>query len=208
MVELNNKYGNTREAIIGFGSYGLILAGILNSPEIGYIAGKQALKLLEKYQADDLIAQAGFVDSTFIAHWKEPVHEMGAKCHHYYRQGMSNGDIWYSGWNLYMGNVFRIYVGEKMSELIDSLYGQETFFQQHNLTNLWQRTQFELYFAKKIRHTEDTGKNFDWEKISRFLWIRWTLPSFYGALFTHHLQPVHRRLSQVLGYVSARRKVL
>ena len=164
MVDLNTRYGNTREAIIGFGSYGLILAGILNSPEIGYTAGKQALKLLEKYKADDLIAQAGFVDSTFIAHWKEPLHEMGAKCHNYYRLGLSQGDIWYSGWNLYMGNVIRVYVGEKATVLIDSLNGQETFFQQHNLTNLWHRTQFELYFAKKIRYPDYTDDDFNWKK--------------------------------------------
>ncbi|WP_165933453.1 adenylate/guanylate cyclase domain-containing protein [Arundinibacter roseus] len=182
MVDLNTKYGNTREAITGFGSYGLILAGILNAPESGYMAGKQALLLLEKYKAEDLVAQAGFIDSTFIAHWKEPITEMATRCFENYRKGLSKGDIWYSGWNLYMSNVFRIYVGDKMSVLLSSLCGQETFFLQHNIANLVQRTRYERHFASILRYARYSDPTFDWQLIlSGF-----TTTVDLTALFTSH----------------------
>ncbi|GHB64908.1 AAA family ATPase [Persicitalea jodogahamensis] len=164
MVELNTRFGNTRQSITGFGSYGLILAGSLNAPESGYATGKQALKLLEKYQADELVALAGFIDHTFIAHWKEPVVKMIDQCYDTYQRGLSQGDIWYSGWNLYMSNSYRLYLGGKMSALTDGIRAHMSFCRQHNLPHPQSRSELDLYVGQRLRYTNYTDPEFDWEQ--------------------------------------------
>ncbi|MBU1822955.1 MAG: GAF domain-containing protein, partial [Bacteroidetes bacterium] len=179
------RFGITREAIIGLGSYGLILAGLLNAPDSGYLVGKQAMRLLERYEADDLIAQAGFVDSTFIAHWKEPIANLAARCFEYYVQGLSKGDILYSGWNLYMRSTAQFYVGENFSTLLEGMKAQETFFQQHNLTNMWQKSVHERYFIHRLATPGYEDPAFDWEGIIGTFTDQNDLTGLF-TLYSHH----------------------
>ncbi|WP_373511454.1 AAA family ATPase [Persicitalea sp.] len=187
MVELNSKFGNTRESITGFGSYGLILAGNMNAPESGYTAGKQALELLEKYQAEELIALAGFIDHTFIAHWKEPIGKMAERCIEAYRRGLAVGDIWYSGWNLYMSNVYCLYVGGKLSHLIESLRAHRGFCVQHNLPNPRPRTDHDLYFCQKMRYANYSDPSFDWQDIISSFQESSDLTALFQAYFHYAL---------------------
>ncbi len=164
MVELNTRYGNTRQSITGFGSYGLILAGSLNAPESGYATGKQALKLLEKYQAEELVALAGFIDNTFIAHWKESGVKMIDQCYDTYRRGLAQGDIWYSGWNLYMSNSYRLYLGGKMSALTEGIRAHIGFCRQHNLPHPQLRSELDLNIGQRLRYTNYTDPDFEWDR--------------------------------------------
>ena len=187
MVELNTRYGNTREAITGFGSYGLILAGSLNAPESGYATGKQSLKLLEKYQADELVALAGFIDNTFIAHWKEPLVKMPDQCYDTYRSGLGQGDIWYSGWNLYMSNAYRLYLGGKMSVLTDGIRAHRDFCQQHNLPQARLRSELDLHLSHRMRYANYSNAGFEWEQSVANLLSSADHNALFHAYFHHAL---------------------
>jgi class 3 adenylate cyclase len=137
MIQLSNKLGNTPESIIGYGSYGLILAGVMHKPEAGYLAGKEAMQLFETFDAPNLESTAGFVDTTMIAHWKESLVSFEQECLKYYRKGLSTGNLEYAAWNLYTHSNSVFFRGGKVSEIIDIYENYEKFYVRHRQLNAY-----------------------------------------------------------------------
>jgi predicted ATPase/GAF domain-containing protein len=137
MVRLSKKLGNTPESIIGYGSYGLILAGVLNKPEAGYNAGKEAMKLFGRFDAPHLVSSAGFVDTTFISHWKEPLAAFESDCLKYYEKGMNTGNLEYAAWNLYSHSNSVLFRGGRISEIAQLYADYEKFYLNHKQLNAY-----------------------------------------------------------------------
>lgn len=138
MVRMSKKFGNTDESIIGYGSYGLVLAGVMNNPEAGYQTGKEAMKLFRKFNAPQLEATAGFVDTMFIAHWKESIYTFEDKCLKYFEKGLNTGNLEYAAWNIYTHSNLLFFRGIAMSELIETLTNYEKFYLRHKQMNVYQ----------------------------------------------------------------------
>lgn len=137
MIGLSNKLGNTSESIIGYGSYGLILAGVLHKPEAGYAAGKEAMKLFETFDAPHLVSTAGFVDTTMISHWKESLVSFEKECLTYYEKGLNTGNLEYAAWNLYTHSNSVFFRGSKVSEMVELYEGYEKFYLSHRQLNAY-----------------------------------------------------------------------
>lgn len=137
MVRLSKKLGNTPESIIGYGSYGLILAGVLNKAEAGYNMGQEAMKLFEKYDAPHLLSSAGFVDTGFILHWKQPLVSFENDCLRYYEKGMNTGNLEYAAWNLYTHSSSVFFRGNKTSEMAEMFANYEKFYLNHKQMNAY-----------------------------------------------------------------------
>ncbi|MFL5764258.1 MAG: trifunctional serine/threonine-protein kinase/ATP-binding protein/SpoIIE family protein phosphatase [Bacteroidia bacterium] len=137
MVRLSKKLGNTPESIIGYGSYGLILAGVLNKPEAGYHAGKEAMKLFDRFDAPHLVSSAGFVDTTFISHWKEPLASFENDCLKYYEKGLNTGNLEYAAWNLYSHSNSVFFRGSRINEIVDLYTEYEKFYLNHKQMNAY-----------------------------------------------------------------------
>ncbi len=137
MINLSNKLGNTPESIIGYGSYGLILAGVMHKPEAGYSAGKEAMKLFETFDAPQLVSAAGFVDTTMISHWKESLVSFEKECLTYYEKGLNTGNLEYAAWNLYTHSNSVFFRGGKISEIVEMFESYEKFYVRHRQLNAY-----------------------------------------------------------------------
>lgn len=137
MVNLSVKLGNTPESIIGYGSYGLILAGVLNKLESGYTVGKEAMKLFDHFDAPHLVSTAGFVNTTFILHWKESLASFEKDCLLYYEKGLNTGNLEYAAWNLYTHSNSVYFRGARLTEIVEMFNNYERFYVRHRQLNAY-----------------------------------------------------------------------
>ena len=137
MVNLSVKFGNTPESIIGYGSYGLILAGVLNKLESGYTVGKEAMKLFDHFDAPHLVSTSGFVNTTFILHWKESLASFEKDCLLYYEKGLNTGNLEYAAWNLYTHSNSVYFRGAKITETVEMFNNYEKFYLRHRQLNAY-----------------------------------------------------------------------
>jgi predicted ATPase/GAF domain-containing protein len=199
MVRLSKKFGNAPESIIGYGSYGLILAGVLNKAEAGYNAGKKAMSLFGKFDAPHLVSSAGFVDTTFISHWKEPLASFENDCLKYYEKGMNTGNLEYASWNLYSHSNSLFFRGIKVQEIADTFADYEKFYLNHKQLNAYgasliiKNTVTKMLLSKQIsvEDTEEEHKLFQLESKANnsvFLFVYNTMKLFLGAMHNQYGQ--------------------
>ena len=97
MVNLAVKYGNAPESIFAYGSYGLLLCGVVGNIDAGYRFGQLALSLLERINAKELKAKTIFLVNFLVRHWKEHVRETLKPFLEAYQSGLEIGDLEYAG---------------------------------------------------------------------------------------------------------------
>src|SRR6516162_4758292 len=73
MVRLSLRYGNNAVSCFAYGSYGVILCGVLGFMRKGAVYGRLALDLLEKLNAKEWMAQIYIPPYGLIFHWTEHV---------------------------------------------------------------------------------------------------------------------------------------
>jgi predicted ATPase len=112
MVQLSVKYGNCPESIIGYGSYGLILASVLKKIDDGIAVGDQAMLLLDKYDNETFVPAACFVDATFIRHYTTTPNQLNQIYKRGYLSGIKVGDLPNVGWNSILEILNRIATGD------------------------------------------------------------------------------------------------
>lgn len=206
MVRLSKKLGNTPESIIGYGSYGLILAGVLNKPEAGYNVGKEAMRLFDKFEAQHLISTAGFVNTTFILHWKESLASFENDCLSYYENGMSTGNLEYAAWNLYTHSNSVLFRGTKVSEIADIYANYEKFYLNHKQLNAYgaslviKNTVNKMLLSEKVSIEDSEDERSLFEKESKanntvFLFVYNTMKLFLGAMHGEY-EPVLKNATQ------------
>jgi PAS domain S-box-containing protein len=75
MVDLCLRFGNCPLAAYAYALYGLLLCSVLQQIERGYQFGKLALRVLDKYQAQDIECRIINNFYSFIIHWKQSARE-------------------------------------------------------------------------------------------------------------------------------------
>lgn len=71
MVRLSVDAGNSRLSAFGWVCYGLAQCAVLGNMKAGYAYGELALRLVERFSADDLRARIHMLFNTFVRHWSE-----------------------------------------------------------------------------------------------------------------------------------------
>jgi histidine kinase len=131
LVSLSVKHGNCAESLVGYGSYGLIIAGIVGDIEAGYQLGKQSLLLLEKYNRKDLTAIAQFTYSSFIHHWKDPLAHSIRDLHSGFEKGLFAGSIEYSAWCMFAKTWAMLFSGQPLREIEETFVNSFEMLQQY-----------------------------------------------------------------------------
>jgi len=70
-IRLSVRYGNSAESSSAYGSYGIVLSGVLGDTESGYFFGKYAFQIINFFKAKEFEGRIIFVFNTFLRHWKE-----------------------------------------------------------------------------------------------------------------------------------------
>ncbi|WP_193198336.1 hybrid sensor histidine kinase/response regulator [Nostoc sp. MG11] len=114
MVNLCIEHGHSAIAAFVYCQYGLVLSGVLGELDAGYQSGKLALRLLDKFKADELKCKVYLVFNTFIRPWKEHINNTLEPLKEGYKSGIETGDIAWLGYNsaYYCDHLF--FVGESL----------------------------------------------------------------------------------------------
>ena len=114
-VNLSLKYGNTASSADAYGSYGVILCGVLGDIQVGSKFGELALKLLEVFDSKETKTKILYVVNNFIKHWKEHAHKTLKPLQYTYQNGLETGNLEYAAYAV-MSHFINSYVtGEKLA---------------------------------------------------------------------------------------------
>lgn len=93
MVRLSLRYGNHPVSCFAYGSYGVLLCGVLGAMREGYRYGQLALDLLDKLNAKEWKAQIYVTPYALIFHWNEHVRNTLRPLQQSFQIGMETGLI-------------------------------------------------------------------------------------------------------------------
>lgn len=93
MVHMSLKYGNTDLSAFAYGSYGVIMCGVLGAMKQGYEYGKLSLFLLDKFGAKEWITQIYTPIYCLIINWNEHIDKTLKPLQESYHIGLETGAI-------------------------------------------------------------------------------------------------------------------
>ncbi|NOY68120.1 MAG: AAA family ATPase [Deltaproteobacteria bacterium] len=130
------KNGNSRHAIFAYAAYGALLGAALGDYKKGREFEYLALKLLEKYGADEFKAKIYMLIGGGIHHWTRPMREGLKLLHDSYLAGIESGDHSFASYGItcYMYTLF--FLGTPLETVIKEfesfLPGLEKIHQQNS----------------------------------------------------------------------------
>ncbi|SDN30266.1 diguanylate cyclase [Halomonas arcis] len=97
-VRLCLRYGNTREAVVGYMVFGVIyLGGVRGHAEAGCEYGRLSLAMLERYNNQMQSAEVPFVYGYFAHSWLHPASDTERYWQRAFEQGLKVGDWFHAG---------------------------------------------------------------------------------------------------------------
>ncbi len=98
LVKLCLKYGDTKDAVIGFMVFGVIFQGaIKQNHKLGYKYANLSLEMIKKYNNSVLYPEVNFVSGYFAFSWLLPTAITEQKWFESYNKGLLIGDLFHSG---------------------------------------------------------------------------------------------------------------
>lgn len=127
MVTLSLKYGLAPSHSFSYGSYGIVLCGLVGDFDTGYAFGKLSLDVLEKLKTHDLFCRTSYVTCIFIWHWKELLSKNIHLFIRDYQLGLETGDFEFAGYSIYGFTTHSFYSGKHLSTLEQEVgqYGKQ-----------------------------------------------------------------------------------
>ncbi len=116
-VNLSAQYGNTNVSISAYMTYGLFLVGKENNIEMGYQFGQLAMKLLNKFNCQEIKAKNLTIFNNFIRHWQEHINITLEPFHEAYAIGLETGDLEWSCYALINYSNQSYFLGKNLQEL-------------------------------------------------------------------------------------------
>ncbi|BAY82451.1 multi-sensor signal transduction multi-kinase [Calothrix parasitica NIES-267] len=134
-VNLSMTYGNSPISASGYGSWALILCGIVGDIETGYQFGQLALSLLERFNSKEIQAGTIFLVNADVRHYREHVRETLASLQSSYSIGLETGDVKFAALatNIY---IYHSYLsGNNLLEVNQKIDNYNQFLYQFKQTN-------------------------------------------------------------------------
>ena len=92
MVQATVRHGLCKESSFAFAAYALMTCGLLREYDKGYQHGKIAIAVLEKFNAQEVLARVSYVSYSTVTVWVEPFQATLPKLLEGYNVGISSGD--------------------------------------------------------------------------------------------------------------------
>ncbi len=107
-IDLSLKYGHFSISGAAYGSYGIILCGVLGDIKTGYKIGELSLYLLENSPNQVLKGRIIYYMNAFVIHWRKHLKDSLTPLQHSYQQCLETGDLEYAGYAVivYCCNAF------------------------------------------------------------------------------------------------------
>ncbi|MBD2250896.1 trifunctional serine/threonine-protein kinase/ATP-binding protein/sensor histidine kinase [Nostoc parmelioides] len=120
-VELSLQDGNAPLSAYAYVLYGLMLCGIIGDIESGYKFGKLALKLTDKFNAEELKAKITEIFYATISHWKEHSKEVLSPLLEGYSAALQTGDLEFASYCLYTHSYTCYFIGTELTGLASEM---------------------------------------------------------------------------------------
>ena len=116
-IEFSVRYGNCLESTVAYASYGIILCAVLGDIEKGYRFGRQALKLLDRFNSKGLRARTLLMVDNFVMPWKESLRKVLPDYLVALESGLETGDFEWASYAAenYCSNA--LIIGEELGRL-------------------------------------------------------------------------------------------
>lgn len=128
IAKLSVRYGNTQLSAHGYVWLGFLLAGILGNIEEADQFGQLALKLIEKMHEERTKAAIIISYYTFIAYWKNPIHQLVPILINSFQTGVDSGELEYAGHTIAAGTYYSLFSGMLLQENLAEIRKYTTFF--------------------------------------------------------------------------------
>ncbi|OQW95028.1 MAG: hypothetical protein BWK79_03795 [Beggiatoa sp. IS2] len=116
-VKLSMKYGNATVSTFAYASYGVILCGILGEIDKGYQFGELAVKLLQKFKANELKAKTFMLVQVILKHWKVHLKETLPPIAKIYQIALESGDLEYAAYAALHHSFHAFFMGRNLKQL-------------------------------------------------------------------------------------------
>ena len=159
LVNLMANYGNTPLSARAYAGYGVVLCGVTGDIEDGYALGELALRLIERFDAQEIKGSTLMIFNAFIRHWKDHTRETLAPLVEGYQVGLETGDLSFGTMSAFIYCFHAYWVGMHLEKLGAELakYGKvfAQLKQEHNenLNNIYRQVVVNL----RVK-TEDPGR--------------------------------------------------
>ncbi|PKN76470.1 MAG: hypothetical protein CVU52_04640 [Deltaproteobacteria bacterium HGW-Deltaproteobacteria-10] len=111
------KYGNYEQSPDIYSGYGFVLSGHLNDIDSGYMLGKVALTLMERYSARVLSAKALYIVSYYIRHWKEHGRDLLQPLYETYQRCLANGNLEFAAYAICRYCTYPYFLGNNLTDI-------------------------------------------------------------------------------------------
>jgi predicted ATPase/serine phosphatase RsbU (regulator of sigma subunit) len=117
MVSLSVRHGNTALSSYAYSLYGMAMNGVLGNLKAGLAYSQLALKVMERFDAQELRAKNYGMYNFFLRHWKEPLRNTVAPMLELADLASEAGDIEYQAYNYFFYCQARFVLGDSLEQL-------------------------------------------------------------------------------------------
>ncbi len=170
MVRLSLKYGNHPVSCFAYGSYGVLMCGVLGAMRTGYRYGHLALDLLEKLNAKEWKAQIFVTPYALIFHWNEHVRNTLRPLQQSFQIGMETGLIEFACVNTNIYCIQSFLCGRPLERVAEETRAYSELYKQFKQeTNFNYNEVFRQAMLNLIGRSSDpvklTGEAYDEDKM-------------------------------------------
>lgn len=170
MVRLSLAYGNHPVSCFAYGSYGVLMCGVLGQMRVGYRYGQLALDLLDKLNAKEWKAQIYVTPYALIFHWNEHVRNTLRPLQQSFQIGMETGLIEFACVNTNIYCIQSFLCGRPLERVAEETRAYSVLYQQFKQeTNYNYNEVFRQAMLNLIGRSNDpvklTGEAYDEDKM-------------------------------------------
>lgn len=156
IVHTSLKSGNSSDSCLGYGTYGIMLCGILNDIEQGYRFGKAALANSQQFKDNNKTVYIELVFTVFIKHWKCHVRETLETIIANYNAGMESGDIKNAAISAYVYIANSFISGCRLQDIEFEAESYRKIFLQHQQKISYNYSSIYLQSARNLMGKSDS----------------------------------------------------
>ena len=128
-VELSVRFGNTEVSSFAYGTFGVILSGVVGDMKRAYEFGKLGIEVMEKFQAKEWLAQIYTPHYALIVHWNKHIRETFKPLIYSIHVGLETGAIEYAMINANIYCIHGYLSGQDMAKLESEIEGYSAMMQ-------------------------------------------------------------------------------
>ncbi|MEG4626899.1 AAA family ATPase [Microcoleus sp. w1-18aA5] len=134
-VNLSVEYGNSILSAFAYATYGVVLCGIVVDIELGYHFSQLALKLVERFNAQEVKAKVLDAVAHHILPWKKHLKETRAMLLEAYQRAVETGDVEFIGHVLFERPFNSYAMGFELGKLEQEIVNNSEIIRKFRLTS-------------------------------------------------------------------------